>query len=279
MRKGLVVWLFGLPCSGKTTLAKRIAEDLGDFVHLDGDDIRKGLSSDLGFSQVSREENLRRVSHVAKILSDNGINVVCSFITPLENQRRVIERIVGNKLFWVYVDAPLPVCQKRDVKGLYEKAKKGEIEEFTGFTSAFEPPTNVDVVVDTSERSVDECVMDIYEELNKKRARVFYIGRWQPFHTGHRYIIQDALNKGKSVLIGIRDMLPSKDNPFPARVVKSVIDDWYKGEDVETIILPNISAVAYGRKVGYDVYEVEVPPEIAKISGTELRKQNKHFIG
>lgn len=167
-RTGLTLWLTGLPCSGKTSLAKRLKEELDNrgynTAHLDGDDIRKTLNEDLGFSKEDRTENLRRVAHVAKLFNKSGVFVIASFVTPTNEMRNMVRKIVDN-LKLVYVKCDLATCEKRDIKGMYRRARLGEIPEFTGVSAPFEEP-DADIVVDTRRKNVEECVREILERLN-----------------------------------------------------------------------------------------------------------------
>src|SRR5687767_12966357 len=134
MDMGLTLWLTGRPCAGKTTIAKRLREELARLglptASLDGDDVRGRLNADLGFSDKDRRENLRRVGHVAQLFNDNGIFVIATFVTPTNEMRDLVRGIVSNfKL--CYVNCSPKLCEERDVKGMYKKARKGEIKEFT----------------------------------------------------------------------------------------------------------------------------------------------------
>lgn len=147
--KSIVIWFFGLSGSGKSTLCNSVEQSLFQnnikTVVLDGDSLRDGLNKDLGFSEKDRIENLRRVSEISKILNKNGLLTLCSFITPFEKNRALINSIIGKKnIFWVFVDTPIQECIKRDTKGLYKKAIKGEIKNFTGISSPFEIPKDYD---------------------------------------------------------------------------------------------------------------------------------------
>jgi adenylylsulfate kinase len=162
------LWLTGLPCSGKTTLAKRLKEELDNrgykAVRLDGDDVRNKLNADLGFSPEDRKENLRRIAHIAKLFNENGNIVIASFVSPRNEFRDMIKELVGNfKL--CYVKCSVEACEKRDVKGMYAKARKGEIKDFTGISAPFEEPENSDIVVDTEAMDVESCVKHILETL------------------------------------------------------------------------------------------------------------------
>jgi len=161
------LWLTGLPCSGKSTLAKRIKEELDSrgfkTVYFDADDVRGRLNADLGFSEKDRTENLRRIAHVSKLFNDNGIFVIASFVSPNEKMRRLIKKIIGNMKL-VYVKCNVKTCEKRDVKGMYKKARQGLISDFTGVSAPFEPPKHPLVVVDTAKHSVERCVQEILEK-------------------------------------------------------------------------------------------------------------------
>jgi len=162
-----------LPCSGKSTLADKLKEEMDDKtgyhpIRLDGDDIRgKGkLNEDLGFSDRDRLENLRRVSHLSRIHNENKSTVLATFVSPTEELRGYIKNIIGPERFkLIYVKCPLEVCEQRDVKGMYKKARAGEIKEFTGISAPFEEPVNADVVVDTSKYDIRECLNKISSEL------------------------------------------------------------------------------------------------------------------
>tara|TARA_R110002072_G_scaffold1989_2_gene16423 strand:- start:143115 stop:143723 length:609 start_codon:yes stop_codon:yes gene_type:complete len=142
--KGSVVWMVGLSGSGKSTIANEILKKLSILkervIILDGDTFRKGLNSDLSFSIEDRSENLRRVSHVAKLFSDQGYIVICAFISPLSKHRRVAREVIGESFLECYIDVSVEECEKRDPKGLYSKARAGEIPDFTGVSSPFEIP-------------------------------------------------------------------------------------------------------------------------------------------
>lgn len=156
-----VIWLTGLSGSGKSTIASLLEEKLhrkGYLTYiLDGDNVRHGLNSDLGFSRKDREENIRRVAEVAKLMYDAGITVIVAFISPFRNGREYARSLIGRDFIEVYVKCPLEVCEARDPKGLYRKARRGEIREFTGIDSPYEEPERPDVVVETSLMSPEEC--------------------------------------------------------------------------------------------------------------------------
>jgi adenylyl-sulfate kinase len=165
----LTLWFSGLPCSGKTTIAKellRVMKNKGySAIHLDGDEIRKGLSADLDFSDKGISENLRRVSHVAQLFNEKGDIVIASFVTPKSIHREMIKKNINN-LKTVYVRCSLKECEKRDVKGMYKKARRGEIKNFIGVSSPFEPPKQSDIVIDTEKQGISESVRKILDLLN-----------------------------------------------------------------------------------------------------------------
>ncbi|GMQ91152.1 MAG: hypothetical protein BMS9Abin11_0459 [Gammaproteobacteria bacterium] len=160
--RAAVLWMTGLSGAGKSTLAHRLERELLLSGHqvcvLDGDGLRSGLCGDLGFSRGSRRENLRRAAEVAKLMASNGMLVIASFISPFKKERQLVSEIVGNYYIEVYVEADLKTCESRDPKGLYKRARVGEIENFTGISSPYESPENPDIRIDTGTQTIDECV-------------------------------------------------------------------------------------------------------------------------
>ncbi len=167
--KGFTLWFTGLPCSGKSILADALAEDLRNkgmnVERLDGDIVRKGLTRDLGFSAEDRKMNIERVTFVAKLLSRNGVAVLASFVSPFNEIREKSRREIGDYIL-VYVKCPIEVCEERDVKGMYAKARAGEIKNFTGIDDPFEEPNNADIVVETNKQTVEESKLIILKALN-----------------------------------------------------------------------------------------------------------------
>ncbi|HEY1288710.1 MAG TPA: adenylyl-sulfate kinase [Burkholderiales bacterium] len=157
------IWLTGLPASGKTTLASALEQRLRELGRmtcvLDGDSLRKGLCRDLGFSDADRVENIRRVGEVARLMVDAGLTVMVALVSPFREQRRMASRLLSDGEFIeVFVDTPLEVCERRDPKGMYARARRGELKDFTGIGSRYERPENPDVRIDTSVMSVEESV-------------------------------------------------------------------------------------------------------------------------
>lgn len=171
--KGCVLWLTGLSGSGKSTIANKLELALYkkrmQTVVLDGDTIRTGISSDLTFSQADRKENLRRVSEMAKLLAHNGNIVVCCFISPLRSQRELAKKILKEDFLEVYIKADLTVCEARDPKGLYKRARAGEIKNFTGIDSTYEEPAAADLVIESDKSDVDSAVEKLIHLLIDKK--------------------------------------------------------------------------------------------------------------
>ena len=162
-QKGIVIWFTGLSGSGKSTLTFALERELfynGYFTRvLDGDNIRSGINNNLGFSPTDRLENIRRIAEVAKLFAQSGILTLAAFISPTEEIRNMAREIIGPEDFFeVYVNTPLSTCEQRDTKGLYAKARSGIIKEFTGISAPFETPANAHYTIDTTDKTVQECV-------------------------------------------------------------------------------------------------------------------------
>lgn len=162
----------GLPCSGKTTLSRRLKEELDNrgykAVCLDGDDIRDKINADLCFSEQDRRENLRRAAHIARLFNNNGNFVIASFVSPSDELREMVKEIIGNfKL--AYLECSVDACERRDVKGMYKKARQGQIQNFTGISASFEKPQYPDITVDTEREDVEACVKKILKCLKTER--------------------------------------------------------------------------------------------------------------
>ncbi len=168
--KGFTLWFTGLPCSGKSVLADAVAEDLKNkgmkVERLDGDIVRKSLTRDLGFSEEDRNRNIERITFVAKLLTRNGVAVLASFVSPYNKIRAYSREEIGDYIL-VYVKCPVGVCEERDVKGMYAKARAGEIKDFTGIDHPFEEPDNPNITVETDKQTVEESKRIILEALDE----------------------------------------------------------------------------------------------------------------
>ena len=171
--KGVVIWFTGLSGSGKSTLANAVNEvlhldGLSTYV-LDGDNIRHGLCKDLGFSDEDREENIRRIGEVANLFMNAGIITITAFVSPFISDRNKVRNIIGSKDFIeVYCSADIDVCERRDTKGLYKKARLGEIKEFTGISSPYEAPVNPEIAVDTGTLNLNDSVEEVIKYLREQ---------------------------------------------------------------------------------------------------------------
>ena len=171
--EGFAVWMTGLPGSGKSTLAKlletKLRDDHGRYVEvLDGDEVRKGLSRDLGLSKEDREEHARRVSYVAKVLARNGVVAIVALISPYRKSREEAREMIGpDRFVEVFVKAPLSVCEERDPKGLYAKARRGEITNMTGIQDPYEEPVSPDLTIDTASSTPEQSVGELAEGLKR----------------------------------------------------------------------------------------------------------------
>ena len=168
-QKGFTLWFTGLPSSGKSAVADRVAEILREkgqkVERLDGDIVRKSLTRDLGFSKKDRDENIRRVTFVAKLLTRNDVAVLTSFISPYRGVRAYAREEIGN-FIEVYVKCPLEVCIERDSRGMYRKAIKGEIKEFTGISDPYEEPLNSEIILETDKETLEESASKVIQKLN-----------------------------------------------------------------------------------------------------------------
>jgi len=168
--KGFTLWFTGLPCSGKSVLADAIAKDLKErglkVERLDGDIVRKSLTRDLGFTEEDRNKNIERVTFVAKLLTRNGVAVLASFVSPYNKIRAYSREEIGDYIL-VYVKCPVEICEERDVKGMYAKARAGEIKDFTGIDHPFEEPNNADIIVNTDKQTVEESREIVLKALDK----------------------------------------------------------------------------------------------------------------
>ncbi|MEO8151323.1 MAG: adenylyl-sulfate kinase [Bacteroidia bacterium] len=169
----LVLWFTGLSGSGKSTLADALEQRLMNegikTYLLDGDNIRFGLNKNVDFSDEGRKENIRRIGEVSKLFVDAGLVVLTAFVSPFRNDRQQVRGLLPDGEFIeIFVDTPIEVCEQRDVKGLYKKARAGEINDFTGISSPYEAPENPEIIIKTAGRSIEECIEEIYQKVKSK---------------------------------------------------------------------------------------------------------------
>ncbi len=171
--RSCILWFTGLSGSGKSTLSHAVEDmlykqDVRTFV-LDGDNVRKGLCKDLGFTDRDRTENIRRIGEISKLMMQAGVITLSAFISPFIKDRQLVRELVGpDEFIEIYCDAPLSVCEMRDVKGLYKKARQGLISDFTGISSPYERPANPEITLDTASLTVNECTTRVIEYLNQQ---------------------------------------------------------------------------------------------------------------
>ncbi len=171
--KSVILWFTGLSGAGKSTLAHTVEKAIFDqgcrsYV-LDGDNVRYGLCADLGFSAIDRQENIRRVGEMSKLFIDAGIITLTAFISPFQSDRDRVRHLVSpGQFIEIYCQSSLSICEQRDVKGLYAKARRGDIKDFTGISSPYEPPLSPELVVNTGEKSLEICAATVIEHLKEQ---------------------------------------------------------------------------------------------------------------
>lgn len=284
------LWYTGIPASGKTTNAELLVKKLKDqfgltVAHLDGDMVRETeISMDLGFSDEDRRTHLMRVASMVKILLNQGIWAICSFVSPSEKVRKEIADYVGwGRMMYVHVDTPYPICRQRDNKGLYAKAAKGEIKGLTGYDAPYEKPDSCLTIDGTADlESNVNMVLEylsiplFFNDENSPSKYLVFVGRWVPFHNGHAYIVKKAMadNLGCPVIIMVRNTVGEEISP-QARL--RIIQEWMRMENIPGYawIIPDIKGIFYGRGVGYKVQAIDVPEEIKGISATAIRQSIK----
>ncbi len=170
--RGAILWFTGLSGAGKSTVSVAVEAALHErgilTMVLDGDNIRHGLCSDLGFSETDRQENIRRIGETAKLFMESGVVILTAFISPFRSDRQIARSLVPEEDFSeVYIECPLEVCEQRDTKGLYAKARKGEISSFTGISSPYEEPENAQLTLNTDQLNINECVEQVIDYCTK----------------------------------------------------------------------------------------------------------------
>lgn len=172
--KGAAIWFTGLSASGKSTIAHHLEMQLYKMGHstyvFDGDNVRHGLCKDLGFTAKDRSENIRRISEMTKLFIDAGIIAITAFISPYKKDRQQVRLLTGEEKFLeIYVKCPIEVCEERDPKGIYKKAKKGDIKNFTGISAPYEPPEKPDLIIESNKEGIDMAVEKVIHLLKNRK--------------------------------------------------------------------------------------------------------------
>ena len=270
--QGFCVWFSGIPSAGKSTLAnslkKRLEDDFGlPATILDGDEIRENITKGLGFSPEDRFENVTRVGWMAARIVEAGGIAIVAMVSPAADARQAARKLIGeDSVHQVHVDCSLTGAIARDVKGLYAKAQRGEIKGLTGFDADYQvPDEGIDITTEhcTVEAATDYLVGYLKAEgvLSDGKTALF-IGRWSPFHNGHKYIIDQAIADGKKVSIGVRRSEDQWNVGERIKMIQAVYPD--------AVVFPmvDIESVNIGRLVGYAVNRFDVPENIHVISAT-----------
>ena len=284
---GFCIWLTGLPAAGKTTIAEALQNELekrGRLVTmLDGDGaMRQRLSTELGFSKEDRDMNVLRAGFVAAEIVKHGGIAICALVSPYADARTSVREMIGSRFVEVYVQTPLAVCEKRDPKGLYRRARAGELRHMTGIDDPYEKPEpnlvgpqiKGDWPVAKNVEIISTYLEDrgLLEHLDEPAALM--IGRYQPWHKGHRALFMKALEMEGYVVIGVRETHGQGDkNPFTFAEVKARIEESLRAfvGSFEIRRLPNVTNIVYGRDVGYRITRIDLEPEIEAISATQMR--------
>jgi len=266
----VIYWLTGLPSAGKTTIARALKRHLWmrygeSAVVLDADDIRQTVNAGLGFSDGDRLRNVANLAHMARAVHEGGGTAIVACIAPLASMRAEADRIMRGEASWVLLSCPEEERRKRDSRGLYAAHDRGEITGLTGVDAPYEPPI-LSEYVPTDLWDEEECVRWI--ALRPEVERAVFIGRWCPFHNGHKAIIDHALQQDKHPLILVR-----RTNEWPSVGERLSMIRYVYACDGRVKVLPvdDVESVCIGRQVGYAVVRYDMPEDVEGISGTTIR--------
>lgn len=299
----IFIQLTGLSGAGKSTLASNVKAILSQLKLkaevIDGDTYRQTLCKDLGFSKADRMENIRRLGTLANVLVRNDVITIMAAINPYESVRQELKSQYDS-VHTVWIDCDLETLIQRDTKGLYRRAMlpnehPEKISNLTGVDDPFERPENPDLIIntkETSEQDASKILLDyILSQIQHPRSgpspdavslnpvtsnapKAMFIGRWQPFHNGHKWIVERKLSLGIPILIAVRDIAPDEKNPLtPAQTVRLIQKIYENNPLVSTLVIPDIESINYGRSVGYEVNEIIPPTDIFMISATDIRQK------
>ena len=264
-----IIWLTGLPCSGKTTIANELTKHINAEI-LDGDDIRSIIGNQ-DFSAEGRRRHMLMVAEMAARFSRHT-HVIVALVSPIKLIRDEIKEKYPN-VVEVFINCNLKECIRRDVKGLYKKALAGEIPQFTGVSDPYEPPTDaLDIASD--KLNVTESVQLILDNYFVPKKYSMFIGRFQPLHDGHISLIRKVLDEGKEVCVALRQTPINKSNPYSVRERQLMFQKVF-GDTIRTIVIPDIEDVCYGREVGWGIREIRLDSEVEAISATAIRAANE----
>jgi adenylylsulfate kinase len=247
---GDIIWLTGQPGAGKTTLAHAL-KNVGRVDHIiDGDQLRAVQPE--GYDERGRHANVARAQDIALYLAGEGLNVAVALVSPDRAQREWLK--AKARVFEVYV---------------HTSEARGR-ESF--HTSDYEPPRRRYLSLDTGLLSEHDSLHRILHYTNPRKRRALFIGRWQPCHNGHVWLIRQQLDRGQPVLLAVRDIPPDERNPLTTAQTVEILEAVFAGEDVEVMTVPDIGSVNWGRGVGYDLSEHAPPEDVGAISATEVRR-------
>ena len=260
-----IIWLTGLPCSGKTTIAHELAKHINAEI-LDGDDIRS-IIGNKDFSTEGRRQHMLMVAEMATRFS-RYTHVIVALVSPIKSVRDEIKEKYPN-VVEIFINCNPKECMRRDVKGLYKKALAGQLPQFTGVSDPYEPPTDA-LEIPSDKLNINESVQLILDNYFLPKKYSIFIGRFQPLHNGHISLIRKVLDEGKRVCVALRQTPIDKNNPYSVPERMEMFQQVF-GDTVKIIVIPDIEDVCYGREVGWSIREIRLDSQIEAISATAIR--------